>query len=153
MQDVGHPKLCCPPVDKFPSDFPQTECDWLSTIVQGVEEGRLPAFTFGFPDLILAVEYAHRQVLFMHQWNKGETLKFLEYHCINKNVQVHIYEQAEKCRMLRVALKEGSHFTEEENMVIHQDARHLKGHLFGYGGITVVKGTEFLRFDLMIRHI
>jgi hypothetical protein len=30
---------------------------------------------------------------------------------------------------------------------------HLKGHLFGYGGITVVKGTEFLRFDLMIRHI
>jgi hypothetical protein len=30
---------------------------------------------------------------------------------------------------------------------------HLKGHLFGYGGITVVKGTEFLRFGLMIRHI
>jgi hypothetical protein len=28
---------------------------------------------------------------------------------------------------------------------------HLKGHLFGYGGITVVKGTEFLRFDLMIQ--
>jgi hypothetical protein len=30
---------------------------------------------------------------------------------------------------------------------------HLKGHLFGYGGITVVKGTEFLRFGLTIRHI
>jgi hypothetical protein len=30
---------------------------------------------------------------------------------------------------------------------------HLKGHLFGYGGITVVKGTDFLRLDLMIRHI
>jgi hypothetical protein len=21
MQDAGHPKLCCPPVDKFPLDF------------------------------------------------------------------------------------------------------------------------------------
>jgi hypothetical protein len=84
MQDVKHPKLCCPPVDKFPSDFPQTKCDWLSKIAQGVEEGRLLSFKIGFPDLILAVDYAHKQV-FMHQWNKGETLKFLEYHCINKH--------------------------------------------------------------------
>jgi hypothetical protein len=61
--------------------------------------------------------------MFMHYWNKGEALKFLEYHCINKNVQDHIYEQAEKCRMLRVALEEGSHFTEEKNMVIRQDTR------------------------------
>jgi hypothetical protein len=48
------------------------------------------------------------------------------------------------------------------NFILHHAApqrrllkhiEHLKGHLFGYGGITVVKGTEFLRFDLMIRHI
>jgi hypothetical protein len=86
------------------------------------EDGRLLTFKIRFPDLILAVDYAHKQV-FMYQWNKGGALKFLEYHCIDKNVQVRIYEQAEKCRMLRVALEEGSHCIEEEKTVIHQDAR------------------------------
>jgi hypothetical protein len=44
-------------------------------------------------------------------------------------------------------------FTQQACLVNNHNIRHLKGHFFGVWSNSVVKGTEFLRFGLTIRHI